>query len=47
MILYVFDHQGGGLHYGTALIACGLVAGTETLDWIARARVYLALRSEK
>src|SRR5438034_1295027 len=27
MRLYAFDRQGGGLHYGTALVACGLVAG--------------------
>ncbi len=27
MTLYAFDRLGGGLHYGTALIACGLVAG--------------------
>lgn len=27
MVLYAFDRQGGGLHYGTALVACGLVAG--------------------
>lgn len=27
MMLYAFDCQGGGLHCGTALIACALVAG--------------------
>lgn len=27
MLLHAFDRIGGGLHYGTALIACGLVAG--------------------
>ena len=27
MTLHAFDRLGGGLHYGTALIACGLVAG--------------------
>lgn len=27
MTLYAFGHIGGGLHYSTALIACGLVAG--------------------
>ena len=27
MRLHAFDRLGGGLHYGTALIACGLVAG--------------------
>lgn len=43
MMLYAFDNQGGGLHYGTALVACGLVAGNawngSPLRWNATVHV--------
>lgn len=31
--LHAFDRLGGRLHYGTALIACGLIAG-KCLEWL-------------
>ena len=38
LVLAAFDHSDGGLHYNTALIACGIIAGNRWDGYFTAAR---------